>query len=89
MRRDALFLQSKTFDFQKIGQDLNTTYFREVGSSDNDLILNTQKDTKRNIRQLNKTHGAMIRYADAEDEDLQIILRILEKIVAEIEDMES
>lgn len=87
MKRDALYLQSRICDFQKMEQDFNITYFREIGEQN----IERSKDGRGNLKiiQLNKTYGAMTHFANAEDEDLQTIMRILEKIIVEIQDMES
>jgi hypothetical protein len=38
---------------------------------------------------LNKTHGAMIRFASAEDEDLKIMMGVLRGMVEEIVEKEK
>jgi hypothetical protein len=38
---------------------------------------------------VNKTHGAMIRFASAEDEDLKLVITTLDKLMLEISEKQS
>ena len=52
-------------------------------------MVDTVGTKSEKVIHLNKTHGAMIRFASAEDEDLKIVMAVLLEMIEEIVENEK
>jgi hypothetical protein len=83
MKRDARWLQAENLQFQNVERRFDIVYFREVSGNVGEMVDAVRNDGEKMIH-MNKTHGAMIRFASEEDEDLKAVMAVLRGMIEEI-----
>ncbi|TGO63860.1 hypothetical protein BCON_0010g00250 [Botryotinia convoluta] len=97
LRKEMMWLKMGSERFDPLGEHLgwNIVWFREVGSEEekvghsdgvggNKEISEDREGKLEVVVKLGKTHGAMVRFADVEDEDFIVVVEKTRNMVEEI-----
>ncbi|KAF7946169.1 hypothetical protein EAE96_009172 [Botrytis aclada] len=97
LRKEMLWLKMGSERFDPLGERLgwNIVWFREGGSEEekvthlngvggNEEMSEDEEGKLEVVVKLGKTHGAMVRFADVEDEDFKVVVEKTRNMVEEI-----